>query len=163
MAQVISDLQVLAQSDSKLSALVGKVTDLDDVQDNMPPIEHTDNVMVTQIADEAVALTGIDKAQYIKFEQVVDSSAAVTMLLTSQPKAVRALTHLLDNAQKFTTDGTVTLNVNVDMDKMLAVYTVEDTGIGIDSTEAERQTQPVFRWSGHWTHRGPQYCPTFRR
>ena len=49
MAQVISDLQVLAQGDSKLSALVGKVTDLDDVQDNMPPIEHTDNVMVTLI------------------------------------------------------------------------------------------------------------------
>ena len=154
MAQVISDLQVLAQSDSKLSALVGKVTDLDDVQDNMPPIEHTDNVMVTQIADEAVALTGIDKAQYIKFEQVVDSSAAVTMLLTSQPKAVRALAHLLDNAQKFTTDGTVTLNVNVDMDKMLAVYTVEDTGIGIDSTEAEHIFEPYVKLNQYFDGQG---------
>ena len=156
MTQVVSDLQALAktQGDSRLAALVGKVTDLDDVQDNMPPIEHTDNVMVTQIADEAVALTGADKAQYVKFEQVVDPSAAVTMLLTCQAKAVRALTHLLDNALKFTTDGSVTLNVNVDMDKMQAIYTVEDTGAGIDAAEAEHIFEPYVKLNQYFDGQG---------
>lgn len=156
MTQVVSDLQALAktQGDSKLAVLVGKVTDLDDVQDNMPPLEHTDNVMVTQIADEAVALTGADKAQYVRFEQVVDPSAAVTMLLTCQPKAVRALTHLLDNALKFTTDGTITLNVNVDMDKMQAVYTVEDTGAGIDAAEAEHIFEPYVKLNQYFDGQG---------
>ena len=140
MTRIISDLLQLAstQSDGKLSALVGKITDLEDLPADQAPFERGDNPVVPQIAEQAVQLSGIDKAQYIKFEQEVDPSAAATMLLTNQPKAVRALTHLLDNALKFTTDGSVKLIVSVDMDKMLAVYAVEDTGSGIEAADAER-------------------------
>lgn len=147
MTQIIGDLQQLAAAsgDARLSALVGRITDLDDLQADLPPFEREDNPMVAQIADEAVRLTGIDKAQYLKFEQVVDPSAAVTMLLTNQSKAVRALTHVLDNALKFTTDGSVTLHVTVDMDKMQAIYTVEDTGSGIDAAEAEHIFEPYVK------------------
>ena len=147
MTQIIGDLQQLAvaSGDARLSALVGRITDLDDLQADLPPFEREDNPMVAQIADEAVRLTGIDKAQYLKFEQVVDPSAAVTMLLTNQSKAVRALTHVLDNALKFTTDGSVTLHVTVDMDKMQAIYTVEDTGSGIDAAEAEHIFEPYVK------------------
>lgn len=147
MTQIIGDLQQLAAAsgDARLSALVGRITDLDDLQVDLPPFEREDNPMVAQIADEAVRLTGIDKAQYLKFEQVVDPSAAVTMLLTNQSKAVRALTHVLDNALKFTTDGSVTLHVTVDMDKMQAIYTVEDTGSGIDAAEAEHIFEPYVK------------------
>ena len=147
MTQIIGDLQQLAAAsgDARLSALVGRIIDLDDLQADLPPFEREDNPMVAQIADEAVRLTGIDKAQYLKFEQVVDPSAAVTMLLTNQSKAVRALTHVLDNALKFTTDGSVTLHVTVDMDKMQAIYTVEDTGSGIDAAEAEHIFEPYVK------------------
>ena len=147
MTQIIGDSQQLAAAsgDARLSALVGRITDLDDLQVDLPPFEREDNPMVAQIADEAVRLTGIDKAQYLKFEQVVDPSAAVTMLLTNQSKAVRALTHVLDNALKFTTDGSVTLHVTVDMDKMQAIYTVEDTGSGIDAAEAEHIFEPYVK------------------
>ena len=147
MTQIIGDLQQLAAAsgDARLSALVGRITDLDDLQADLPPFEREDNPMVAQIADEAVRLTGIDKAQYLKFEQVIDPSAAVTMLLTNQSKAVRALTHVLDNALKFTTDGSVTLHVTVDMDKMQAIYTVEDTGLGIDAAEAEHIFEPYVK------------------
>lgn len=147
MTQIIGDLQQLAAAsgDARLSALVGRITDLDDLQVDLPPFEREDNPMVAQIADEAVRLTGIDKAQYLKFEQVIDPSAAVTMLLTNQSKAVRALTHVLDNALKFTTDGSVTLHVTVDMDKMQAIYTVEDTGSGIDAAEAEHIFEPYVK------------------
>ena len=147
MTQIIGDFQQLAAAsgDARLSALVGRITDLDDLQADLPPFEREDNPMVAQIADEAVRLTGIDKAQYLKFEQVVDPSAAVTMLLTNQSKAVRALTHVLDNALKFTTDGSVTLHVTVDMDKMQAIYTVEDTGSGIDAAEAEHIFEPYVK------------------
>ena len=60
-------------------------------------------------------------------------------------KAVRALTHLLDNALKFTTEGTVTLKVAVDMDKMQAIYTVEDTGAGIEESEREHVFEPYVK------------------
>ena len=112
--------------DSKLSALIGKISDMDDV-DGKQAIGRTDNILVSQVADEAIAASGIDKISYLQFDKQVDPVAAATMLSTNLVKSVRALTHLLDNALKFTTEGTVTLRVAVDMDKMQAIYTVEDT------------------------------------
>lgn len=134
-----------ATGDFKLQAMLAKITDLDDVPSNLPPINRTDNVMVTQVSDEAIRLSGIDKAQYIKFESVVAPDAAATMLSTNLAKAVRSLTQILDNALKFTTEGTVRLLVNVDMEKMQAIYTVEDTGSGIEAAEQEHVFEPYVK------------------
>ena len=114
-------------------------------QADLPPFEPTDNIMVSQIADEAVRLTGIAAVDYIKFEQVVDPSAAATMIHTNLNKAARALTHLLDNALKFTTEGSVTLNVDVDMEKMQALFKVTDTGTGIAAEDAEKVFEPYVK------------------
>ena len=67
------------------------------------------------------------------------------MLSTNLVKSVRALTHLLDNALKFTSEGTVTLKVAVDMEKMQAIYTVEDTGAGIEPSEQEHVFEPYVK------------------
>ena len=143
MQEVIAALQ--ASGDQKLTALAGKLADMDDLKADQAPFERTDNVMVAQVAEEAARQAGTDKVQYIKFSQTVDPAAAATMLSTNQKKAVRALTHLLDNALKFTTEGSVTLGVNVDMDKMQAIYSVEDTGTGIDAAEAEHIFEPYVK------------------
>jgi len=131
-------------SNTKLASLVGKISDMDDV-DGKQVIARTDNILVSQVADEAIATSGIDKISYLKFDKQVDPVAAATMLSTNLPKAVRALTHLLDNALKFTTEGTVTLKVAVDMEKMKAIYTVEDTGSGIEEAEREHVFQPYVK------------------
>ena len=123
-------------SNAKLSALIGKISDMDDVE-GQKAISRTDNILVSQVADEAIAASGVDNISYLKFEKEVDPVAAATMLSTNLVKAVRALTHLLENALKFTTEGSVTLKVAVDMEKMQAIYTVEDTGTGIEPAEQE--------------------------
>ena len=140
-------------SDTKLTALIGKISDVDDL-DGQQPIKRTDNVLVTQVADEAIAASGIDKVNYLKFDKQVAPDAAATMLSTNLVKAVRALTHLLDNALKFTSDGGVTLKVTVDMDKMLAIYTVEDTGSGIDESEREHVFEPYVKLNQFFDGRG---------
>ena len=147
LKEVISEMvaAVKASGDTKMAALVGRLSDLDDLQADLPPFEPTDNIMVSQIADEAVRLTGIAAVDYIKFEQVVDPSAAATMIHTNLNKAARALTHLLDNALKFTTEGSVTLNVDVDMEKMLALFKVTDTGTGIAAEDAEKVFEPYVK------------------
>ena len=143
MKQVVSDL--MATGDQKLAALAGKISDLDEIQPNQAPFERTDNIMVAQVAEEAVRQSGIDQAQYIKFNQTVDPTAAATMMSTSLQKAARSLVHVLDNALKFTTEGSVTLAVTVDMDKMQAIYTVEDTGSGIEADDAEKIFEPYVK------------------
>ena len=143
MKQVVSDL--MATGDQKLAALAGKISDLDEIQPNQAPFERTDNIMVAQVAEEAVRQSGIDQAQYIKFNQTVDPAAAATMMSTNLQKAARSLVHVLDNALKFTTEGSVTLAVTVDMDKMQAIYNVEDTGSGIEADDAEKVFEPYVK------------------
>ena len=143
MKQVVSDL--MATGDQKLAALAGKISDLDEIQPNQAPFERTDNIMVAQVAEEAVRQSGIDQAQYIKFNQTVDPVAAATMMSTNLQKAARSLVHVLDNALKFTTEGSVTLAVTVDIDKMQAIYTVEDTGSGIEADDAEKVFEPYVK------------------
>ena len=76
------------------------------------------------------------------------------MLSTNLTKAVRALTHLLDNALKFTTDGGVTLRVTVDMMQMQASYAVEDTGSGIEAADAERIFEPYVKLNQYFDGQG---------
>ena len=146
VGQVLRDLQQTAKqnNDRKLAALAGKLSDMDDVYEEKP-INRTDNVLVSQIAGEAIGVAGIDKVSYLKFDLQIAPDAAATMLSTNYTKAVRALTHLLDNAQKFTTSGSVTLRVAVDMMKLLAFYTVEDTGEGVEAAEAEHIFEPYVK------------------
>ena len=144
--QALAGMREIAKStaNNKLSALIGKISDMDDV-DGQKAIGRIDNILVSQVADEAIAASGVDNISYLKFEKQVDPVAAATMLSTNLVKAVRALTHLLDNALKFTTDGSVTLKVAVDMEKMQAIYTVEDTGAGIEEAEQEHIFEPYVK------------------
>ena len=145
MEPILGQLYDAGETDARFSAIAGRLTDLDDVIGNLPPLNRSDNVMVQQVADEAVRQSGVAASQYVQFQQQVAPDAAATMLSTNLRKAVRALTHLLDNALEFTSDGTITLDVTVDMEKMVADYTVTDTGSGIEAAEAEHIFEPYVK------------------
>lgn len=142
-----------ANSDWKLQGLIGKITDVEDVELE-DPIQRTDNILMSQIAGEAIGISGIDKVSYLKFDLQIAPDAAATMLSTKLTKAVRALTHLLDNAMKFTPEGSVTLRVTVDMMAMKAFFTVEDNGSGIDVADAERIFEPYVKLNQYFDGQG---------
>ena len=156
MKQLVADVQTAAKSaaDPKLAAAVARLSDVDDLQADLPPLERTDNILVAQVADEAIKTSSIDQAQYLKFTCNVAPDAAATMLSTNLQKAVRSLTHLLDNAQKFTTEGTVTLTASVDMDKMQVIYAVEDSGSGVAAADAERIFEPYVKLNQYFGGQG---------
>ena len=151
--QAIAEMQK-ASGDASVAAIVGKLTDIDELPADQAPLERTDNILVAQVADEAIKQSAIDQAQYIKFVCSVAPDAAATMLSTNLQKAVRALTHLLDNAKKFTTEGSVTLSAAVDMEKMQVIYTVEDTGTGIEAADAERIFEPYVKLNQYFDGQG---------
>lgn len=151
----LAEMKAIAKetNNRKLTAIIGRIADLEDV-DGQKAIGRTDNILVSQIAGEAIGVSGIDKVTYLKFDLQIAPDAAATMLSTNLEKAVRSLTHLLDNAQKFTTAGTVTLRVAVDMMKMQAIYTVEDTGSGIEPADRERIFEPYVKLNQYFDGRG---------
>ena len=155
MATVLHEMQVIAKqnNDRKMQLLIGKLSDTEDVK-GQKALQRTDNILVSQVAGEAIGISGIDKIGYLKFDLQIAPDAAATMLSTNLSKAVRALTHLLDNALKFTTEGTVTLRVAVDMMTMQAIYTVEDTGSGIAAEDADRIFEPYVKLNQYFDGQG---------
>ena len=121
--QVVKQMLATAKANGDIRAIsmILKLTDLDDIQPDMPPIERTDNIMVAQVSDEAIKISGVEKSQFANFAYNVAPDAAATMLSTNQ------------------------LNVSVDMDKMQIIYAVEDSGTGIEAADAERIFEPYTK------------------
>ena len=144
--KAVGDLHRIAKEtgNNQLMAVAGMITDIDDVE-GQQGLNRLDNILMSQVATDAIAASGIEQANYLQFTADVAPDAAATMLLTNHAKAVRALTHLLDNARKFTTEGSVTLRATVDMVKLQATYAVIDTGEGIAADDAERIFEPYVK------------------
>ena len=77
----------------------------------------------------------MQQARHISFEMQIAPDVETVVLHTNMRQASRALMLLLDNARKFTKQGTVRLILEK-TDKMMR-FVVEDTGIGVPVAEAE--------------------------
>ena len=155
--QVVQDMtKELGKLDAAVaSPLIGLVYKIQDFNElgSETPIERNDNVVAEQIAKHAVAESAIDKCQYFTFELTVSPQAA-SMLHTNEKQAAHALALLLDNAKKFTTDGTVTLAVDADLQASKITYTVADTGMGIPANEAEHVFEPFVKLNSYFDGQG---------
>jgi signal transduction histidine kinase len=73
---------------------------------------------------------------------VIAESSELPMMRTDRKTVARALTALLDNAFKFTHEGSVKVSIEVAGNRV--AYTVSDTGIGI-ADDAQRTVFDEFR------------------
>jgi signal transduction histidine kinase len=80
-----------------------------------------------------------------------DADAETATLRTNLQQAVRALELLLDNARKFTQQGSVTLRVSTDSQNGFrhVLFIVEDTGIGIPANESEHIFEEFFQLNSY--------------
>jgi len=134
------------ENTGRITGLVNKMLELSDAG-SQSNIERTDNVLAVQIAAEAADASGVTAAAHVAFDIQMTPEAEMLMLQTHQASATRALTLLLDNARKFTRPAEATGEViSEEKQKVLlalstaddmAVFTIEDTGIGVPPEEAE--------------------------
>lgn len=127
---------------AKIAQLANTILNLNDVETETT-IKAEDNCQATDITDQAIRETGIDKIDYLRFINQAAEEAQATMLFTNQPMAVRVLVNLLDNAMKFTTSGSVTLLTNINGSNV--EFVVEDTGTGITAEDAEKVFEPFTK------------------
>ena len=137
----------ITENTDRITGLVNKMLELSDAN-SMSVIECSDKVPAMQIASQAVEAAGITQAPHLTFNLQISPEAENAMLTTNLTAATRALTLLLDNAQKFThaaeahrskeqpeQKARAELRVAVEAGKVL--FIVEDTGIGVPVSEAE--------------------------
>ena len=115
-------------------------------------IEAGDNVTVGEIIDKAVLESGIGQANYLTFTTEASEDVKSSMLLTNEAQAVRALGAILDNAAKFTTEGSVRLTVKPEGAQMK--FIVEDTGSGIPAEDAEKIFEPFTKLNSYFDGAG---------
>lgn len=135
-----------------VAGLVYKMKDATEMGSDTP-IERVDNIVAEQVAKRAVVESAIDQCQYFTFELQVSPSAA-SMLQTNEKQAAHALALVLDNAKKFTTDGSVTLLVDADLQDSKIIYAVTDTGMGVPAQEAERIFEPNVKLNSYFDGQG---------
>ena len=126
------------QNTNRITELVNKMLELSDAG-SQTTIERLDETSALEIAAQAAADSGITIATYLTFNIQPDADAENATLRTNLQQAVRALELLLDNARKFTQQGSVTLRISTESQHHVRriLFIVEDTGIGIPVSEAE--------------------------
>lgn len=133
----------ITENTDRITSLVNKMLELSEAN-SQAVIERSDDVQAVHVAAQAVEESRISVVKHIVFTVAVDDDVKDVVLHTNLRNAVRALSLLLDNAQKFTKDGAVCLRVvqHVAAQQSSAqnflAFVVEDTGIGIPPEEAER-------------------------
>lgn len=115
-------------------------------------IESNDNVTVGDIISKAVLESGIGAVNYLTFITEAGEDVKSSMLLTNEDEVVRALGALLDNAAKFTTEGSVKLTVRPEGAQMQ--FIVEDTGSGIPAEDAEKIFEPFTKLNSYFDGAG---------
>ena len=124
----------IIESTDRITGLVNKMLELSDAN-STAVIESHDDVSAPQIASQAAEEARMQQARHISFEMQIAPDVETVVLHTNMRQASRALMLLLDNARKFTKQGTVRLILEK-TDKMMR-FVVEDTGIGVPVAEAE--------------------------
>ena len=129
----------ITENTARITRLVDRMLELSDVSSEVA-IERRDQTDVRHLVAQA-----IDLSQIAQLTKPVKADAAVTFespttdapipLFTNKLYAIRTLSHLLENALKFTAEGHIMLKV--ESTDSLVRFTVEDTGIGIPEGEAE--------------------------
>jgi len=106
-------------------------------------LDTDDNVTVGDIIEKAVEESGIKANGYLTFSIEAGDDVKSMMILTNETALTRALSAVLDNAGKFTTEGGVKLIVSEEASKIK--FVVEDTGSGIPAEDAEKIFEPFTK------------------
>ena len=141
--QLIS--QKIVENSERITSLVDKMLDLSLINSDAD-VECNDAITPAYIAEQAIELSGINKARHLVLEVQEEREAETTKIHTNQNAAVKALAMLLDNAMKFThplafkgavPSSKARVTIIIGMTPREVTFTVEDTGIGIPAYQAE--------------------------
>ena len=124
----------IVENTNRIAELVNKMLELSDVN-SKKVIERNDYVHALQLGTEAVNVIIVNEKNKIPIDLKWGEGAEELSLQTNEQAATRALVLLLDNAERYTKEGSITLTIEQKGDKVQ--FVVEDTGIGIPASEAE--------------------------
>ncbi len=142
----------ITKNTNRIIELVNKMLELSDMH-SKSIIERSDKMTTIHIATQAVEKSDIPNAKHVTFHLEYNPSVE-KIIRTNFQAASRALALLLNNAVKFTKQGSIELSITLDPKARMVVYTVTDTGIGIPPYEAEHIFEEFFQLDPYYEGTG---------
>lgn len=143
-------VELINSNSEKLLQLIGDIIDLSRLESSQIEICY-EETSLKEVIREVMEDTGknIRRSEKSVVLKVINHLNDVSdMVFTDKMWLKRVLRHLLDNAVKFTHEGEITMRIN--LVGMELVFSVSDTGIGIDSGSIERIFEQFNQeFSGH--------------
>ena len=130
--------QGIVENTERITSLVNKMLELSEAG-SRNVIERNDTTTAAKIVNDAARSCCLADSKDINVELDIEPAAETTSIKTELNSAVRALSLLIDNAQKFTAntaDRHIKISAKVKADNV--EIAVADNGIGIPKEEAER-------------------------
>ena len=124
----------IIENTNRITELVNKMLELSDVN-SKTVIDRVDKTPAIKIAQDAISAITANEEATIPIGLELGEGVNELTLQTNEQAAIRAVVLLLDNAERFTKEGSITLTINKDEESVK--YIVEDTGIGVPAKEAE--------------------------
>ncbi|MBE9031375.1 GAF domain-containing protein [filamentous cyanobacterium LEGE 11480] len=123
-------VQAAHQSAKNLLAIINDVLDIAKVEAGKLSIEYETFALQPLLREQEILFKPSIKDERIQFQM----TSAVEEITTDQMRLRQILTNLVGNAFKFTRTGSIHLDVvrDVQVDQPVIIFTITDTGIGID-------------------------------
>ena len=129
--------QGIVENTERITSLVNKMLELSEAG-SRNVIERNDTTTAAHIVNDTVRTCCLEEVKDINLELDIEPAAETISIKTDINSAVRALSLLIDNAQKFTAntaDRHIKISAKVNTDNV--EIAVADNGIGIPKEEAE--------------------------
>ncbi|MFW5967034.1 MAG: ATP-binding protein [Persicimonas sp.] len=136
--EVVGDLEKIQVAGKHLLTVISDVLDMSKIQAGRVELD-IEEFQVEDLVDEVVAMTGPGVRDNDN-DLEVEISEEVGAIRTDRTKLRQMLANLMSNAGKFTSEGTVTLRVDLRLEdqREWIEFRVRDTGIGIEEEKMDR-------------------------
>lgn len=121
-------MEVVNENNELLLKLISDILDLSKIEAGTFDFDYS-QVDVNQMCEEAVKTLGL-KAQDRAIDLRFDAPPTACTILGDKNRLMQVITNFINNALKFTAEGSITLSCEPHSREVL--FSVEDTGTGID-------------------------------
>lgn len=136
----VESAKVIQSSGSSLLTLIDEILDLAKIESGKMTLEYQDVVIDDVVKDLKNLFNPVFQEKKLQFNIEIEDDIQKN-IQTDRLRVDQVLRNLLSNALKFTTEGSITLNIKKDPKKEdFIIFSVKDTGIGI----AEEKQKIIF-------------------
>jgi signal transduction histidine kinase len=152
--QFIPDLKKITSAGKHLLTLISDILDFSKIEAGMLKLNTIDFDLRQTVSELIHIYSGPAREKGLRLNFLVDELVPPAVI-GDQHRLRQILTNLIGNAIKFTNDGEVTVNVNLEeaSESVTLRFEVRDTGIGVPPEATERIFQAFSQADGSTTRR----------